>query len=267
MAKMTAEEHKKRPKIKLRNYIIDRICLVVGFGMVFWWVYIYLDPNSFVSVLLMLLFWVPAIFLVSIHFYLGSVFLLPLDMLIEPVTFIGYLSRIETGEANWGRLFKHTQYCSLVFYRKSDPFKSITLNIPQEGTAEEIERIEKPKQKTLYKVSYYRFSKILLSFEEADTAAGGPGDSKTGFERHGREQEPPSGANHGGTEHANENIQKIPHRFAQRTQVRHICGFGYAGNAVEYTQPCRIESEDRVRLVRYRSFPDSVRFGMRCPRF
>lgn len=59
----------------------------------------------------------------------------------------------------------------MVFYRKSNPFKSITLNIPQEGTAEEIERIEKPKQKTLYKVSYYRFSKILLSFEEADTAA------------------------------------------------------------------------------------------------
>lgn len=59
-------------------------------------------------------------------------------------------------------------YCTAwKFYHKDNPFDPVILLVPKEGKKEEVIQMEKPKKNTKLRITYYRFSKILLGYEEA----------------------------------------------------------------------------------------------------
>ena len=141
--------------INVKKYIIDQMIQLVFFGVV--GVVFYHTTSDILWVMLA----IEVLIVCSCSYLLRRVLVFPLDLLfgcIEKDVFFSQICNIEKYE-----FFKSKCYCEWYFYFASK--STLTLLVPVCQTREEILQMDTPSTNQKVRIRYYRYSKILHSWE------------------------------------------------------------------------------------------------------
>lgn len=144
-----------RKTIKMKSYIIDQMMLLVACIIVV--VGFYRATSDIV--LVMIAIEIPIV--CSVLYLLRHILVLPLDLLqgyVEQDVYFSKICNIDEYE-----LFKKKCYCEWNFYFSSKG--KLTLLVPVCQTHEEILQMDKPATDQKIRIRYYKYSKILCSWE------------------------------------------------------------------------------------------------------
>jgi len=98
----------------------------------------------------------------SLGFVCRHVLVLPIDLLVNKVERIVYFSKMSNFD-EYDLVKSEVYYCEWKFYSKEGTLEVL---VPVELSKEEIFTMDKPKVDQKVKVTYYKYSKILYSWED-----------------------------------------------------------------------------------------------------
>ena len=144
-----------RRTIEMKKYIIDQMIQLIIFIIIVV-VFFY---TTYEKILIM--FVIEAITVCSFSYLLRRILVLPLDLFqgyVEQDVYFSKICNIDEYE-----LFKKKCYCEWNFYFSSKG--KLTLLVPVCQTHEEILQMDKPATDQKIRIRYYKYSKILCSWE------------------------------------------------------------------------------------------------------
>lgn len=137
----------------MKEYVIDQV-LFLAIGI---WIMIFIPTMCGHILILMIIFELMAG--LSFGYLCRRILVLPLDILLKKRTEIVYFSRMNT---DLYEFFKGKYYCEWVFYSSKG---TISVLVPVALCQVEILNMEKPVVNQKVRICFYRFSKILYSWE------------------------------------------------------------------------------------------------------
>ncbi len=144
-----------RKSIKMKKYVIDQmIQLVIFIATVVGFYYV-------ASKIILIMFVIEIITVSSFLYLLRHILILPLDLFLGYVEQDVYFSKISNIDEY--EFFRKKCYCEWNFYYSSKG--RLTLLVPVCQTLEEILQMDKPETDQKVRICYYKYSKILISWE------------------------------------------------------------------------------------------------------
>lgn len=144
-----------RKTIKAKKYIIDQLVQLVFFSAVA------LGFFHATSDIAWVMYVIEILIVCSCSYLLRRILVLPLDLLcghVEKTVYFSQLCNIDKYE-----FFRRKYFCEWNFYYSSKG--TLTLLVPVCQNHEEILQMDRPVANQKVKIRYYRYSKILYSWE------------------------------------------------------------------------------------------------------
>lgn len=136
----------------MRKYLIDQVLfLIAGIGIMICVPYLCGPVFTFVFEVMVA---------VSCGYLCRRVLLFPFDLLFGKVTDNVYFAT-QSGLVDYE--FLKGKYCPE--WKFSSGNKTLVLLVPMAATLEEVLKLEQPRKDEKLRITYFRFSKILLSYE------------------------------------------------------------------------------------------------------
>ena len=141
--------------VEMKKYVANQIIgLTICCAPWLFLLYIYEGHKYYIVLVIFFL-----IFFQSCAYFCKPTLLLPLDLLTGEVERTAYFSRMSIGS---GYDFSKKNFCEWKFYSSKGTLEVI---VPVALTEDEICTMERPQVDQKVKVRYYRFSKLLRSWE------------------------------------------------------------------------------------------------------
>jgi len=138
----------------MKKYVIDKLCLLlVGIGLV-----IFIPHMCYHIWILVIAFEIMTI--LSVGYLCKSIIFLPLDLILGKQEEIIVFKRVDNVQEY--EFFRNTCFCEWIFNSRNG---TVILINPVAMKEEEIYAMEQPLHEQKVRIYYYRYSKILCSWE------------------------------------------------------------------------------------------------------